>query len=928
MSLQKKILDRKNIVITISAIFLIAIILFLFKDLNNVKIDFNTEIRPILNTKCISCHGGVKESSGFSLFSREDALKIPRSGLAAIIPGDPEGSELIKRLLNKDPEERMPYHAEPLSTDEIDKLKTWIKQGAHWQDHWAYLKPVKPTIPNDPSGWAANPIDNFIKQKLNQEGLQQSVKADKATLLRRLSLDIIGLPPTEKEFQDFKNDYTSNAYEKQVNRLLASPHFGEKWASMWLDLARYSDSKGYEKDQQRNIWKFRDYVIKSFNDDKPFDQFTMEQLAGDLLHNPSENQLIATAFHRNTANNDEGGTDDEEFRTSSTIDRNNNTWETWQGVTMGCVQCHSHPYDPFRHEDFYKSLAYFNNTRDEDIPLEYPNLINYQKEDSLKIENIKNWISRELSKRESESGKQFISQLLKVGEPKIHAHSFDSLTNAAMIDGKWLAIGHNGFARLKKINLSGISQILLSMGSEHNKGVLEIRRDKKNGEIIGRLQINKGTSLWDSKNYKKILVPIKKCEGIHQLFFSCYNPTFKNPQDYVMSIEYFLALPNFPGKGKPGFQKVNDSIIALLNKGNTDNTPIMQENSKDFRRKNFVFVRGNWTSKGAEVQPGTPGFMPGIKNNEPSRLGLAKWIIDKNNPLTARVAVNRFWEQLFGTGIVETLEDFGSQGAKPSHPELLDFLAITFRDDYKWSIKKILKLIVMSNTYQQTSVANKNVLQKDPTNKFLARGPRVRLSAEEVRDQALAVSGLLSLKIYGKSVMPPQPNGVWQVVYSGMEWKTSQGENAFRRAIYTFWRRSSPYPSMMTFDASSREICQSRRIRTNTPLQALVTLNDTVYIVAARGLAERAMKESKGNVKNKIEKAYQIALLKDINEQKISVLNKLYEQSFKYYSEKPGEAEKILGISDRHNKTENIEKASLTVVANAIMNLDGFVMKE
>jgi len=434
--------------------------------------------------------------------------------------------------------------------------------------------------------------------------------------------------------------------------------------------------------------------------------------------------------------------------------------------------------------------------------------------------------------------------------------------------------------------------------------------------------------MWDARLYKKKLISIKEIKGRHTLFFILKNPNFKNPQDYVAAIEYIMLLPNFPGYNKPGYQSIKDTIMSLLNNTNTEKTPILQENNIDFKRKNFVFVRGNWTSKGKQVTPSTPGFLPGLKNYPANRLGLAKWIVDKDNPLTARVAVNRFWEQIFGIGIVETLEDFGSQGAKPSHADLLDYLSLTFRDDYKWSIKKILKLIVMSNTYKQASIASKERIIKDPQNKLLARGSRIRLTAEEIRDQALSVAGILSNKMYGKSVMPPQPKGVWQVVYSGMNWNTSEGEDKYRRAIYTFWRRSSPYPSMITFDAASREICQSRRIRTNTPLQALVTLNDTVYIVAARALASRMIKESSGALNDKIAKGYEIALFKTISTQKLSVLNKLYQQSYKYYSEKPAEIEKILGLKTINNNKNKVQEASLTIVANAIMNLDEFLMKE
>ena len=452
---------------------------------SEAPVDFNADIRPILNTKCISCHGGVKETAGFSLFSRADALRPTKSGKPAIIPGAANQSELIKRLLSDDEDERMPYHAEPLSADEIAKMKSWINQGAPWADHWAYIKPQKPPVPADTTGWSRNPVDHFVRARLQQEKLTPSAPADKATLLRRLSLDLIGLPPTVTEVAAFTADTSPRAYEKQVDRLLASPHFGERWAAMWLDLARYSDTKGYEKDQYRNIWRYRDYVIRSFNQDKPFNQFTVEQLAGDLLPQPTEEQLLATAFHRNTANNDEGGTDDEEFRTSAILDRVSTTWEVWQGTTMGCVQCHSHPYDPIRHEEFYESAAFFNNTHDEDVPGEYPNLQHYQPADEARIAQLKSWFQAQATAPAAEKHIQSLNHLLRFTEPKIHPHAFDQLTNAALADGKYLGGGHQGFARLKQVNLTGKANLLLSVGSGGAGGTLEIRQDRPEGAVIG-----------------------------------------------------------------------------------------------------------------------------------------------------------------------------------------------------------------------------------------------------------------------------------------------------------------------------------------------------------------------------------------------------------------------------------------------------------
>lgn len=913
------------------------VVFLLFQWIPQEKVDFNAEVRPILNTKCISCHGGVKESGGFSLFSREDALKPTKLGKPAILPGDPDDSEFMKRLTHHDPEERMPYHADPLKPEEIEVLRRWIKQGANWQDHWAYLQPVKPAVPQIDTAWRNNAIDKFILERLQKEGLRPSPPADRATLLRRLSLDLTGLPPTEQEIVSFVNDKTPDAYEKQVDHLLASPHFGERWAAMWLDLARYADSRGYEKDSPRTIWRFRDYVIRSFNEDKPFDQFTIEQLAGDLLPQPTDDQLIATAYHRNTTNNDEGGTDDEEFRTTAIIDRVNNTWEVWQGTTMGCVQCHSHPYDPVRHEEFYHSMAFFNNSRDEDVPDESPTLITYKPEDEPGINSIKTWIQNQQSGSEAQAAIAKTMHLLRLSEPKVHPHSFDSLTNAALMDGKWMGIGHKGYARLKAIDLTGKRHLLMKGGHGDQNCRLEIRKDRLDGEVIALVQAPGEKNVWDTQ---QTLIDLKPTQGRHTLYFVAYNPKAKNPQDYAISFQWLHFADPLPGYDKLGFAVVKDTILALLNRKDPDRTPVMLENPQAFHRKTQVFERGNWLTKGKQVQPETPKFMAKFAKYAKNRLGLAQWLVSHENPLTARVTVNRFWEQLFGTGIVETLEDFGSQGLKPSHPELLDYLAITFRDDYQWHVKRLLKLLVMSATYQQSSKVSKQQIEKDPANRYLARGPRVRLTAEQVRDQALAVGGLLSLKMYGKSVMPPQPDGVWQVVYSGDQWKTSDGEDAFRRGIYTFWRRSVPYPSMVTFDAAGREICVSRRIRTNTPLQALVTLNDTVYITAARGLAARMHKVG-GNTESQLSAGYRLALFKQIKPATLKVLNELYQKADTYYQQKPEEAAKMLGEKKSDSRkimqpvstqsstaAETRHQACLTVVANAIMNLDEFVMKE
>jgi len=496
--------------------------------------------------------------------------------------------------------------------------------------------------------------------------------------------------------ESFIADPSSEAYQQLVDGLLASEHYGEKWASFWLDLARYADSQGYQKDNLRpTMWMYRDWVIDAFNKDMPFDQFTIEQLAGDLLPEPSDNQILATAFHRNTMNNDEGGTDDEEFRVAAVLDRVSTTFEVWQGTTLSCVQCHTHPYDPIKHEEYYNVYAYFNNTRDNDLTNDEP--------------------------------------------------------NAKLLSGPQKTLKADFGIQIKQ---------------------------------------------------------------------------FKADEDTV-SKAYRTAVNSY----------MNIRPVKV---------PIMKELSSDSSRTSHVFVRGNWLVHGEKVEPAVPRALNNSTANPSNRLELAEWLTDSENPLTARVVVNRFWEQLFGLGLVETLEDFGSQGSPPVHPELLDWLAVQLAQKHNWSVKSMLKQMVMSATYRQSSKVNPQLLELDPYNKLLARGPRVRLSAEQIRDQALEVSGLLNNRVYGPNVMTSLPEGVWNVIrHVGGGWKTSiQPKDQNRRALYTFWRRVSPYPSMMSFDATSREFCVSRRIRTNTPLQAFVTLNDPVFFVAAQSLATKMHEES------------------------------------------------------------------------------------
>lgn len=670
---------------------------------------FARDVRPILSNNCFKCHGPDEHArqAGLRLDTREGALE-------AIKPGNPDGSLLIKRVLTDDVTERMPpieVSAHGLTDAQVAVLRQWVAEGVSWGEHWSFVPPAQVDSPpaSEPT-WPRRPLDHWVLASLDTAGLSPSPEADRRTLIRRVSLDLTGLPPTPEQVDSFINDTRPDAYEHLVDQLLASPHFGEKWARWWLDLARYADTKGYEKDERRTMWPYRDWVIRALNDNIPIDRFSLLQLAGDLLPSPTTDDLVATAFHRNTMTNDEGGTDDEEYRTAAVIDRANTTMELWQGLTLACAQCHTHKYDPITHTDYFAFAAIFNNTEDADS---YP------------------------------------------------------------VEAPVLALPTD--AQRKQI-------------------------DALNAEIA-RLQSASDAEPALAKELEPQLADQRKQLG-----------------------------------------DIQNTVTKL---------PIMRELQGDQRRKTHRLSGGSYLAPQEEVAPKIPVAFSSVSESAPlNRLELAEWLFDPDNPLTARVLVNRVWEQLWGEGLCSTIEDLGTQGAWPSHPELLDSLAITFRDGTfdpaspprPWDFKLLLRELVTSATYRQSSAASPDAIARDPSNTLLSRGPRLRLDAETIRDQALAASGLLSPKMYGPSVFPYQPPGLWIMIYSGDQWTQSQGEDAHRRSLYTFIRRTVPHPAMTTFDAPSREVCISRRIRTNTPLQAMVTLNDPQFVEASQALARLAMR--------------------------------------------------------------------------------------
>jgi Protein of unknown function (DUF1549)/Protein of unknown function (DUF1553)/Planctomycete cytochrome C len=907
----KNIFSKK--ILLLAGLLIIATLIYFFISPKN-KIDFNAQVKPIFNKKCIACHGGVKQQAGFSLLFREEALANTKLGRPAIIAGSAAKSELIRRIKETDVEERMPYKHAALSKEEIKILEQWINEGAAWGTHWAYAAVKKEEVPNENNSWIKNDIDKFIYSKLTAEKLQPAALADKPTILRRVSLDITGLPPSPTVAEKFLNDSSANAYEHLVDALLSSSAYGERWTSLWLDLARYADTKGYESDQGRSIWRYRDWLINAFNNDKPYNDFLIEQLAGDLMPNPDDTKYIATAFHRNSLTNDEGGTDNEEFRTAAVLDRVNTTWSALMGTTFNCVQCHSHPYDPFKHDEYYKFMAFFNNSRDEDTEADYPLLRQYTGKDSARFVQLMDWLNKNVSAKEAQEQYHFV----KTWQPVINVLQCDEFVNAAMTG--WLVeIRNYGTCRLKNVSLDNSTQFMFRFVSIHNSGSLQVYVDSLNTKPYVIKPVWATTKGWSIATADIAPVP-----GKHTLYFKYVNEKIKPDHLNGILMEWFRFSQPFTGKDKPGYAAAKNLFDSLMY-AKPETTPVMIENETGMFRTTNIFERGNWMVKGNEVMPDVPHIMNPFPTNAPkNRLGLAMWLTDKKNPLTARTMVNRLWEQLFGNGLAETLEDLGTQGIAPTHRELLDNLSYRFMNDFNWSLKKLLKEMIMSATYRQDSKTNDTLQQKDPNNKLYARGPRIRLSAEQLRDQALVVSNLLNTTMFGKPVMPFQPDGIWRSPYNGDVWTMSKDNEQYRRALYTFWKRTAPYPSAITFDGASRAVCVTRRIRTNTPLQALTSLNDSAFFVMARSFALQMQQLGGNAVAQQIGYGYKAMMYKTITEKKLQALTNLYATSLEEYKKNKTAASEMLGDKKKNALPED---AAMVVVANAMLNLDEWVNK-
>jgi hypothetical protein len=1129
-------------------------------------IDFNKDIRPILSNQCFTCHGPDEtKRKGVNKPLRLDTAAgafADLGGYAAIIKGKPADSEMIDRITSDDPNEVMPppKHSKKLSNRDVDLITTWIKQGAPFTKHWSYTNLIRNAPPEvSEKSWSNHPIDRFVLGRLQSEGLKPSPESDPLSLLRRVSLDITGLPPTQQDIDTFVKDKSPLAYERAVDCLLAKPAYGEHWGRLWLDLARYADSAGYADDPARTIWAYRDYVIRSFNANKPFNMFTIEQLAGDLLPNPTDEQLTATAFHRNTLTNNEGGTNDEEFRNVAVVDRVNTTMAVWMGTTIACAQCHSHKYDPLSQTDYFRLFAIFNNTQDADRTDESPVLSIFsdaqkrQKTDwEAEIAKLEasiqkpaqsvlmgeaawesafasgpKWSPRKPGSALAKSGVKLnvLDDQSVVVEPQSKTDTYtirfpiDSKTLSAVRletfpndakSGKPATKTFGNFVvskisatltppnnrpisgRYVRIELPGKSKILSLAEVEVISGSTNVARTGEakqsstdfegpaalaiDGKTDGRYNEAKSTThtaisdnpwwevdlksvqsldrivVWNRtdngagtrlSDFQMIVLDEKRKQVWTQAVAKPPKPSTSFALSSEREIPFARAIADYaqPGfeaasvletkpiaeKGwavgdqsalphtltlipksaltiEPGsmitlmiehrskhdshtlgrfrastsddpraieFAGIPDSVVSVLKTSPSKRSqaqedeltryyiasiapelkpireriaslktqaasmkpettvPILREVTGQSRRKTKLQRRGNFMDLGEEVSEGIPSTLGSLPSGQPlNRLTFAQWLMSPENPLTSRVVANRYWEQLFGTGIVSTSEDFGAQGDQPVNAELLDFLASELVQN-RWDMKAFLKFVVTSKTYRQTSKVTDELFQRDPENRLNARGPRVRLSAEMVRDQALAAAGLLSSKMFGPPVKPPQPSlGLSAAFGSAVDWETSKGEDRYRRGLYTTWRRSSPYPSMATFDAPNRETCTLRRNRTNTPLQALVTMNDPVYVEAAQALARRIIAHG-STVPEKARFGLKQCLVRDPSEEEVARIVKLFESSKAIFAKDEPHAKQLATepIGPAPNGVDVADLAAWTVAGNVLLNLDEMLMK-
>jgi hypothetical protein len=1002
-------------------------------------VDFRRDIRPILSDSCFHCHGPDESTrkAKMRLDTKEGAM-AERKGRFPVVPGKPDDSEIFRRIFSNDPDEQMPPpdHPRQLNPNQKELIKKWIAQGANWQEHWAFQKAVRPELPKVKNRrWPRNEIDHFILARLEREGLKPSSEAEKTILLRRVTFDLTGLPPTPEEIEAFLKDKSANAYEKVVDRLLSSPRYGERMATDWLDASRYADTNGYQVDRERDMWRWRDWVIKAFNENKPFDQFTIEQLAGDLLPNATLEQKIASGFNRNHRINMEAGSIPEEFFVEQVIDRVDTTSTVWLGLTMGCARCHDHKYDPVTAKDFYSMYAFFNNVAEQGVDRN-----NVLRNNVVNTRPILKLPAPEVEKRLAEADKEIAAKKAELNAlaDKLTLGQRDweqrVLTNAVpwevlkpvsletksktitlteredgIIDaaGKmareevYTLVANTGLTNLTGIRvevfpLPGSTNHALGRSADGNfvlasiqveisskteeKKVIEYGKAtattvrggfRAEGAITRSPNDSNGWSAKSTNGESAILVvepklPVELPPGATLTIRLSQNAagkaqigrfrlsvtgdrhpailtpaleevlqveaTKRNGKDKKTARDYFLSYQSDHRNLSMELDALNDKRKAI--EGEIPSAMVMQELEKP--RETFILVRGAYDKKGERVYPNVPSILPSLPAaKETNRLAFAGWLVSPENPLTARVTMNRIWDSFFGMGIVKSVENFGVQGELPTHPELLDWMATEFMRS-SWDLKAMQKLIVMSATYRQSSRVTPELVERDPENLLLARGPRFRLSAEMIRDQALFAAGLLSEKVGGPPVKPYQPEGLWEELAAGpvgtgfATYEQGRGEDLYRRSLYTYWKRTVPPPSMTTFDAGAREICTVKRSRTSTPLQALALLNDITYVEAARKLAERMITEGGTSADDRIRHGFLLATARKPKSEELKVLQRGLDARLTEFRNAGEASEKLLSVgeSKRNAELNPAELAAYTTIAGIMLNLDEVVTKQ
>ena len=1007
-------------------------------------VDFSRDIRPILSNHCFACHGPDEQQRQAGLrLDEPSGLFARRRGRAIVAPGNVAESTLLRRVHTTDEEAVMPppEFGKPLSPGQVELLQKWVEQGATWSSHWSYRPVERPPLPQvRQADWPRTGIDYFVLARMEQAGLAPNPEAERRQLARRLYLDLIGLPPTPAEVEAFVADPNPDAYERLVDRLLASPHYGERWAVHWLDLARFADTNGYHIDNHRDMWLWREWVIGAFNRNLPFDQFTIEQLAGDLLPGATTEQRIASGFHRNVMVNFEGGADPKEYLTKYIVDRVNTTGTVWLGSSLACAECHDHKYDPFTQRDFYQLYAIFHNVPEKGLDgektnpvpsLRVPSPEQAQRLTQLRSESAAASAALEAATQEvqvaespgDKSRREFVwvedqpppgAKLGQIGpgwewsqpqEPRwsgnraskrkaqgLSQHYFEQVADALRIGPgdelfAWAYLDPDDPPRSLMLQWNdGSWEHRVSWGDEAaipwgQPGTpsrrpmgplpplgrwvrLAVRAEEVGlppGTLVRGLAFTQvdGTVYWDRAGIVSTLPQaatgftsyadwldwekVNRQSGLPGEMRSWVTKpaTEHTPEQSKVLRNWFLQRvhPESVAQLKPMTQR-HDELVRDRTKleAAIPETMVMMELATP--RPTHILIRGDFQHQGERVQPNVPGFLPPLPPRvPPDRLALARWLVAPEQPLTARVTVNRWWEQFFGLGLVKTTEEFGAQGEWPSHPELLDWLASEFMRPspaplgsgapQSWEIKALHRLIVLSAAYRQSSHVRPEGLRRDPENRLLARGPRFRLQAEFIRDQALAVGGLLDRRLGGPSIKPYQPPGLWEQVafggnFSAQTYEESRGADLYRRGLYVYWKRSLPHPSLATFDAPSRELCTDRRPRTNTPLQALVLLNDPIYVEAARGLAHRIMQEGGTSATDRLHFAFGLCLSRAPTPEEAKLLLTLYQRQVDRFQANRAAAEQLLavGAKPRPADLDPVELAAWTTLANALFNLD------